>query len=213
MTEPVIIGRATLYLGDCREVLPALEPADAIVTDPPYGIGAGKMSFGKWRTSRMPDEDWDDTAADLRPLLALERPSVIFGGNYYLLPPARCFLVWNKGAGFRGRDFAECEMAWTNFDAVARVFTYDPLAGGDYRDKQHPTQKPVAVMKWAISHVPPPAETILDPFMGSGSTGVAAVQMGRSFIGIEREQHYFDVACHRLEQAQRQGDFFVGEAA
>lgn len=212
MTQPVTIGNATLYLGDCRDILPTLGKVDAVVTDPPYGIGAsaGTGKYGRLKVAE--DLRWDDTAPDLKNILALERPSIIWGGNYFVLPPSRAYLVWNKGAGFKGRDFAECEQAWCSFDMNARVLTYDPLAGGDYRDKQHPTQKPVGVMKWCLSWVPD-AHIILDPFMGSGTTGVAAVQMGKEFIGIEREQKYFDIACKRIEQAQRQGEFFMGSAA
>jgi DNA modification methylase len=133
----------------------------------------------------------------------------MWGGNYFNLPASRSFLVWDKGAGFHGRDFAECEQAWCSFDANARIFRFDPLARGSYRDKQHPTQKPVELMKWCIQHLPEDVETIFDPFMGSGSTGVAAVKLGKRFIGIEREPKYFEIACRRIEQAYAQGDLFV----
>jgi DNA modification methylase len=116
--------------------------------------------------------------------------------------------VWDKGAGFKGRDFAECELAWCSFDANARIFQYDPLARGDYRDKEHPTQKPVSLMKWCFQWLPA-GQTILDPFMGSGSTGVAAVQTGRRFIGVEIDPRFFDIACRRIEAAHRQPDLFV----
>lgn len=206
-----VIGRARLILGDCRDILPTLGKVDAVVTDPPYGIGAGRMSFGKWRTSKMKKSDWDAVTPDLSFLPDCH--AIIWGGNYFDLPPRRGYLVWNKGAGFKGRDFAECEQAWISWDANARVFDFDPLARGAYRDKQHPTQKPVELMKWCLGFLPD-AQTILDPFMGSGTTGVAAVQMGRDFIGIEREPKYFDIACRRIEEAQRQGDLFIdGRAA
>lgn len=208
--ETVVIGNATLYRGDCMDVLPTLPKVDAVITDPPYGIGAGEMSLGKWRTSRMEKGTWDlsaPTREALQQILDKGEFCVVFGGNYMQLPPTRNFLVWDKGAGFKGRDFAECEFAWCSWDANARVLTHDPLARGDYRCKEHPTQKPVPVMAWAIGHAPK-AETILDPFMGSGTTGVAAVQMGRQFIGIEREPKYFDIACKRIEDAQRMGDMF-----
>jgi len=136
-------------------------------------------------------------------VLAASDKHVIWGGNYFGLPPSRGFLVWDKGAGFRGRDFAECEVAWCSMDMNARVFARDPLACGDYRGKQHPTQKPVPLMVWCIEQAGRPAVT-LDPFMGSGTTGVAAAGMGVSFIGIERERRFFDIACRRIEEAQRQ---------
>jgi len=135
---------------------------------------------------------------------------VMFGGNYFSLPASRNFLVWDKGAGFKGRDFAECEMAWCSWDGNARILSHDPLARGDYRNgnKEHPTQKPVAVMEWAIRHAGS-VTTILDPFMGSGTTGVACMNLGRKFIGIEREVKYFDIACRRIEDAQRQARIFA----
>ncbi len=134
----------------------------------------------------------------------------MFGGNYFSLPASRNFLVWDKGAGFKGRDFAECEMAWCSWDGNARILSHDPLARGDYRNgnKEHPTQKPVAVMEWAIRHAGS-VTTILDPFMGSGTTGVACMNLGRKFIGIEREVKYFDIACRRIEDAQRQARIFA----
>ena len=208
--EAVTIGRATLYCGDCRDILPTLPKVDAVVTDPPYGIGVGKMNLGGCVASRMGKTDWDDELPDLSGILALDCQKVIWGGNYFGLPPTRCFLVWNKGGRFEGRSFAECEMAWTNLDAVARLVTYNQLLENEPR--QHPTQKPVFVMRESISRLPD-AQTILDPFMGSGTTGVAAVQMGRDFIGIEREERYFEIACRRIEEAQRQGDLFIESAA
>ncbi|WP_417659973.1 DNA-methyltransferase [Pseudidiomarina sp.] len=205
------IGLATLYLADCMEVLPTLGKVDAVITDPPYGIGAAKMSLGKWQTSRMEKMDWDKeapAASVFDAVLCAAECHVIWGGNYFALPPSRKFLVWDKGAGFKGRDFAECEMAWCSVDGNAKVLTRDPLAHGDYKGKQHPTQKPVAVMAWSIQQAGE-SETVLDPFMGSGTTGVAAVQMGKRFIGIELEPKYFDIACKRIEEAQRISDMFV----
>jgi DNA modification methylase len=198
----------TLYCGDMLEILPTLGEFDACVTDPPYGIGAGRMSFGKWRTSKMEKGDWDSDAPDLSALLEFDGEKIIWGGNYFNLPPSRGFLVWNKGAGFRGRDFAECEQAWCSFDSNARIFDFDPLARGSYRDKQHPTQKPVELMKWCIGFLPD-AQTILDPFMGSGTTGVAAIKLGLQFIGIEREPRYFDIAVRRISDALACPDLFI----
>jgi DNA modification methylase len=221
VTNPVIIGRATLWLGDCRDILPTLPKVDAVVTDPPYGIGeaAGKAKTrkGLGPTRDYGNDDWDNEPIDpstIKKIVEKARFSVIFGGNYYMLPPTSCWLVWDKENG--ENDFADCELAWTNIPkAVRRIrFMWNGMlrAKGEERG-DHPTQKPIGVMKWAISHVPPPADLILDPFMGSGTTGVAAVQMGRSFIGIEREPKYFDIAAKRIEDAQRQGDFLIGEMA
>ncbi len=217
----VTIGRARLILGDCRDILPTLPKVDAVVTDPPYGIGeaAGKnVSRGKLAVSKDYGNDgWDNEPIDpgtIAKIVEKASFSVIFGGYYYMLPATSCWLVWDKENG--ASDFADCELAWTNLPKAVRRIRYMwngmLRANGEQRG-DHPTQKPIGVMKWAIGHVPAPAETILDPFMGSGTTGVAAVQMGRSFIGIEREPKYFDIACKRIEDAQRQGDFFVEAAA
>lgn len=215
------IGLAELHLGDAREVLEGLPKVDACVTDPPYGIGeaAGKAATrkGLGPTIDYGNDTWDNEPIDDK-LLDLVKKSarwcVIFGGNYYSLPASSCWLVWDKENG--QNDFADCELAWTNLPKAVRRIRYMwngmLRAHGEPRG-DHPTQKPVGVMKWAISHVPEPAETILDPFMGSGTTGVAAAQMGRKFIGIEREPKYFDIACRRIEDAQRQGDMFIGNAA
>lgn len=214
------IGRAVLHLGDCRDVLPTLPKVDAVVTDPPYGIGeaAGKAkSRGKLAAAiDYGNDDWDNEpiAAEVMAMVrAAARWQIIFGGNYYDCPPAKCWLVWDKENG--ENDFADCELAWTNLPKAVRRIRYMwngmLRANGEQRG-DHPTQKPVGVMKWCISHLPH-GETILDPFMGSGTTGVAAVQMGRDFIGIEREEKYFDIACRRIEQAQRQGDLFIEGAA
>lgn len=206
MSRVEIVGNATLYLGDCRDILPTLGDVDAVVTDPPYGIGADRMNLGGCVASRMEKEDaWDSEPADLSWLTNMDCHKIVWGGNYFDLPPARCVLVWDKGRRFQGRSFAEIEMAWTNLKSSARLFQFDQLQEGQ---RVHRTQKPLAVMLWCIGYIPD-ANNILDPFMGSGTTGVAAVQMGRKFIGIEREQRYFDMACKRIEDAQRQGDMFI----
>lgn len=207
------IGSATLYLADCRDVLPTLPKVDAVITDPPYGIGeaAGKnASRGKLAVAKdFGNDSWDDEpiSPDLIQMVRhAGKWTVIFGGNYYALPAARCWLVWDKENG--ESDFADCELAWTNLPKAVRRIRYMwngmLRANGEVRG-DHPTQKPIGVMAWAINHVPEPCRTILDPFMGSGTTGVAAMNLQRQFIGIEREAKYFDIACRRIEDAQRQG--------
>lgn len=200
------IGRATLYLGDCRDVLPHLgEAFDAIVTDPPYGIaassGVGKYGVMKWGGDN--DLKWDDEAPVdvIHSLAQIGVPAIMWGGNYFGLPPHRCPVVWDKGAGFRSRTFAEFELAWTNLDLNAKIYCRDPLAKGDYDGKEHPTQKPLQLMRWCIGLLPEACAVVFDPFMGSGTTGVAAVQMGRDFIGIEREERYFEASCRRIREA------------
>jgi DNA modification methylase len=141
-------------------------------------------------------------------LMVSSKQHIFWGGNYFQLPPSRCWLVWNKGEGFKGRTYAECELAWTSLDENVREITHNPLARGDYKNKQHPTQKPLQVMLWCLEKIVPAARTIIDPFMGSGSTGVAAIELRREFVGIEREQTYFDAACRRISEAVKSPGLF-----
>lgn len=212
-----IIGDCRLILGDCREILPTLGPVDAVVTDPPYGIGEGAkrgLSRGKMASPRIyaGTDGWDDEPIGPDLIAAIRENSahqIIFGGNYFEgLGPTSCWLVWDKQNG--ENDFADCELAWTNLPkAVRRIYwRWNGMIrkGDDVRE--HPTQKPVGVMEWCIGHLPASAQTILDPFMGSGTTGVACVNLGRSFIGIERDPDYFDIACKRIDEAVRQPRLF-----
>jgi DNA modification methylase len=201
-----VIGDCTLMLGDCREVLPTLPKVDAVVTDPPYGIGA---SFDVCRHGHGKSE-WDaEPVSDdlLRMLLEVSREQIIWGGNYYKLPTSRGFLIWDKCQPF---DFslAMAEYAWMSRDQNAKIFRFRPQA----ISKEHPTQKPVDLMKWCLL-ILDDCYTILDPFAGSGTTGVACVKLGRSFIGIEREPKYFDIACRRIAEAYKQPDLFVSPPA
>ena len=210
------IGDATLILGDCREVLPTLGRVDAVVTDPPYGIGeaAGKNA-SRGNLAHAKDygiEAWDDAPipADLMALVrGAGRWCVVFGGNYYECPPASCWLVWDK---MNTGDFADCELAWTNLPKAVRRIRYMwngmIRANGETRG-DHPTQKPIGVMSWVLQQLPQNTRTVLDPFMGSGTTGVSCVAEGLSFLGIEREPRYFDIACRRIEEAYRQPRLFA----
>jgi len=213
--KPVIIGDATLYQGDCLEILPALGNVDAVVTDPPYGLGDwnNRGTNAKRPFDSDVTQQWDVriTQVHIDAMRAAARHLVIWGGNYFcgMLPATKQMFVWNKG--IRNMHFNDCEVAWcSQFREACRVFDYSPSAA---EAKEHPTQKPVALMKWCIEKLPPNANTILDPFMGSGTTGVACAKLGRKFIGIEREPKYFDIACKRIEDAYRQGDMFVGRPA
>lgn len=213
----VVIGDCTLYCEKAEFIIPTLMKVDALVTDPPYGIGeaaGANKSRGNIALARdYGNDDWDNEPVSpelLDAIRAKAKWQVIFGGNYYDLPPTKCWLVWDKING--ENDFADCELAWTNLPkAVRRLrFMWHGMlrAHGEPRG-DHPTQKPIGVMKWCIEHLPADVETILDPFMGSGTTGVACVKLGRKFIGIERERKYFDIAVRRIEQAYAQGDLFV----
>ena len=201
------IGDATLYLGDCREILPTLGKVDAVVTDPPYGIGyASQPVVGKGKTqSNHTRREWDNSPADLTPIMRMPIPKIIWGGNYYPLPVTRGWLAWYKPDS--PPSLSDFELAWTSIDRTAKQFSWSIAATNGER-AGHPTQKPVALMKWCLSFIPD-AETILDPFMGSGTTGVACAKLGRTFIGIEREPSYFDIACRRIEAAYKQPDLFI----
>jgi site-specific DNA-methyltransferase (adenine-specific) len=200
------IGDATLYLGDCMDILPTLPKVDACITDPPYGIGIASNPVRQAHEKMT----WDAMTPDgdfLAQCVAKAEVAVVWGGNYFALPPSQCFLVWDK---VQPQEFslAMCELAWTNKKGPAKLYRQSVLS---YR-KQHPTQKPVELMAWCIEQAGNP-QTILDPFMGSGTTGVACAQLGRKFIGIEREPRYFEVACRRIEQAYAQGQLFPQQQA
>lgn len=205
------IGDATLYLGDCMEVLPTLGKVDAVITDPPYGLGE-KMKGGtkRFRTGEGGMNTlgaWDANPVDglLELVTGAGEIVMVWGGNYYDMPASRGWLVWVKTNSVP--TMASLEMCWTNRDMNAKHFEH-PCGGWD---RQHPTEKPIGLMRWCIEKADG-AGTILDPFMGSGTTGVAAIQMGRAFIGIERELKYFDIACRRIEQAYAQGQLFTPAA-
>jgi len=210
-----------LRLGDCLEILPTLAAGsvDAVVTDIPYGEKIDKMGFTKNINggvtlrndySDMPKWDRPITQSHFDLMFSVSDKQLIFGGNFYKLSPSRCWLVWDKkNGGQYSNDFADCEMAWTNLDAPARIIrhVWHGMIQQDMSDKEkryHPTQKPIAVMKYAIKMMTNRGDTILDPFMGSGTTGVACVQTGRNFIGIEIDSGYFEIAKKRIEQAQLQ---------
>ena len=205
--EKVEIGGATLYLGDCRDILPTLPKVDAVITDPPYGIGFGK-SHTKWSANRgVVLGDWDEEIPDISGLLSLCDNITIWGGERFNLPVRRGWLTWVKPDA--APTFASTEFAWRNVDKPAKHLIHSISATNQER-VGHPTQKPLPLMLWCVEQAGMP-ELILDPFMGSGTTGVAAIQMGRKFIGIEREPKYFDIACKRIEQAQAQGQMFAPE--
>ena len=210
-----IIGDCRLVLGDCRDVLPTLGKVDAVVTDPPYGLGDKWTSGGKgkWpladRDMRGGGGAWDSEAPDLEDVLAAADAAIIWGGNYFPLPLSRGWLVWDKIV----REFSTgvCELAWTNLDQPIKAFNFSHGALAS-EGKKHPTQKPLALMLWCLGFLPK-AKTILDPFMGSGTTGVACSLTDRSFIGIERDPTYFDIACRRIEEAYKLPRLFAEPVA
>lgn len=202
----------TIYHGDCREILPQLPPVDLLLTDPPYGIGeaAGKNA-SRVNLARPRDygcDSWDDKRID-KDLILLAiggaNSAVVFGGNYYsdILTPNACWLVFDKD---NTGDFADCELAWTNLSGAVRLLTWrwNGFLQQVKEQRWHPTQKPMPLMQWCIERADEKAkikhETILDPFMGSGTTLLAAKNLGRKAIGIEIEKKYCDIAIKRLAQ-------------
>jgi len=215
-----VIGRATLYLGDCRDILPTLGKVDAVVTDPPYGMAyqSGHATDELWAAGRTIAGDETTEARDAVLAWAENRPCLCFGTWRIERPAAaKMVLIWNKGGALGMGDLSipwkpdheEIYVLGRGFIGsrdCGSVLYHPPVQSMAKNGRVHPTEKPVGLMKMLLRKVP---GTILDPFMGSGTTGVAAVQMGRDFIGIEREPKYFDIACRRIEEAQRQGDLFI----
>ena len=210
----------TLYCADCREVLPSLPKVDAVVTDPPYGI-SWKRGVNHARNSGAHEGivNDDDTSARDEMLALVDVPAVIFG-SFYAPFPARVkqILVWHKPAdsglvgsitGFRRAAEAIFLVGLWPMRAVERSSVLRTIRGqaGITTEAGHPHAKPIELVADLIKLVP--GETILDPFMGSGTTGVAAVKLGRKFIGIEIEERYFSIACRRISEALKQPDLFI----
>ncbi len=209
--EPVIIGDATLYCGDCLEVLPTLSGVDAVVTDPPYGIG---YRHGDWRGDLAGPSiranqrvHGDDKPFNPTPFLNYSK-AILWGANNYCryLPDGGGWLVWDKREGMSSNDQADCEIAWTNTMHTVRIFhhLWNGMLKASERGEQrvHPTQKPIALMLWCLEFVGG-AATIFDPYMGSGTVGIACVRSRRRYIGVEIKSDDFDIACNRIEAAWR----------
>lgn len=187
----------TIYHGDCREILPQIPKVDLVLTDPPYGLKEKIHDGGGWSTNPIYDAvlNWDFLQPEA---ISMAIPkglhACIWGGNYYQLPPSRCWLIWRKANNVQ--TMADAELAWTNADMNTRVF--EEIINADGK-RQHPTQKPESLMKWAIQQFKE-SKIILDPFMGSGTTLRAAKDLGRKAIGIEIEEKYCEIAAKRLSQ-------------
>ena len=214
MPEKVVIGTAELWHGDCREVLPMLPRFDLVLTDPPYGAAYAAnplpvMSKGK-RIVNHDGDAWDNQPApDWLFGLMREKAGglIVWGGNYYSLPPTRGWLAWRKPDA--PPSMAHMELAWTSFDMNAQVLD-QTIAATNAERVGHPTQKPLRVMAWSLSFAPD-AQTVCDPFMGSGTTGVACAHAGKAFVGVERDRKYFEMACERISRAQAQGQLLPPE--
>jgi len=199
--ESVTIGNATLWHGDCREIIPTLGRVDAVITDPPYGIGIAANPVRQKHSK----SDWDNEIPELEvfnALFAISEMQIIWGGNYFPLPPSQGFLIWDK---MQPENFslAMCEQAWISLQQPAKMFRKSVTSYA----KEHPTQKPIELMRWCIRQAKTP-KLILDPYMGSGTTGEAALDLDCIFIGIEKERNHFETAVQRIERWHQQGKLF-----
>ncbi|MCP3924539.1 MAG: site-specific DNA-methyltransferase [Desulfobacterales bacterium] len=211
-----------LYHGDCLKIMPILEKVDLALTDPPYGIGeaAGKnKSRSKLAISKDYGNDaWDNEIPSkecFELITKVSKNQIIFGGNYFIeyLKNSSCWLVWDKDNG--KTDFADCELAWTNFNTAVRYFKYrwhgmlQENSGKHKEKKCHPTQKPVGLFKQILLKYSSENQTILDPFAGSGTTGLACEDLGkRKYILIEREEKYCEIIAKRIEAENKQLKLF-----
>jgi site-specific DNA-methyltransferase (adenine-specific) len=234
MIRKEVIGGCELYLGDCREILPTLGPVDAVVTDPPYGISysqgvnrskRGGSSLANIKVPpRMEKEsliEGDDAPFDPALLFKASGQVICWGANFYVADlPLGTWLVWDKRCGVYGHlDQADAEIGWCSSGRSVRVFRWlwtglvrkkvEKAPDGANIKRHHPFEKPVELMEWCIGWFDISPQSILDPFMGSGTTGVACVRLGRRFVGVEIDQAHFDTACRRIDAATRQPDLFV----
>ena len=206
-----------LRLGDCLEIMRDMPAAsvDAVITDPPYGLGMRTVAGGTTKNTQtkfinqMRDFQWDNSAPSKEVFEQMRRVSdkqCFWGGNYFELPPTRGILVWDKMTYLP--TMSRVEIAWTSEDMPAKYIQIN----SNQKDRLHPTQKPVALMEWVIKLLTKEGDTILDPFMGSGTTGVACARLNRNFIGIEINPQYFEIAQRRIAEAQAQLTLNFAEA-
>lgn len=190
-----------VFLRDCMEGMREYPDKffDLAIVDPPYGIGVNQMNMGGRKTVRPDKRNWDATPPDAPYFEELRRVSqeqIIWGGNYFDLPPSKCFIIWDKGETMYERDFAECEQAWASFDKPARMFKKNP----NQPERFHPTQKPVQLYKWLLKHYAKTGYKILDTHLGSGSSRIAAYDLGFDFTGYEIDEDYFSAQEKRFKQ-------------
>lgn len=207
-----------IYQGDCLEIMRGWPDkcVDLILTDPPYGIGADSSAFknGTSGNSHLYGTSWDRAVPQKQVFDEIRRVSknqVIFGGNYFSehLSPTKCFVVWDKMTG--ENSYADCEMAWTSFDKAARLFRKQWIGAnakerGD--ERLHPTQKPLCLMEWVITMFSESGDLVADPFLGSGTTALAAERLGRRWIGCELNPEYIAIAEKRIDAERSQGRLF-----
>lgn len=204
-------------LGDCMDYMKDMpdNAFDLAIVDPPYGIDLANMNMGAGkgkRASKIQNRQWKPKDWDKEPpsaeyfaeLFRVSQNQIIWGGNYFPLPPTKCFIVWDKGEGMYARSFAECELAWASFGKSARIYKHSPVD----RNRFHPTQKPVALYKWLLKNYAKPGDKILDTHVGSASSLIACHEMGFEYLGFEIDEEYYTKAKERLELAKAQVSIF-----
>jgi DNA modification methylase len=194
----------TIINADCREWSGV---ADAVVTDPPYGLGE-RMDSGTGEWSRCWGEsapEWDrQTAEGVVEMISTFPTAIVWGGNYYAFPPMRGWLIWDK---MQEHSSGHAELAWTNIDIPIRTFRLSRVQAYSRMWKEHPTQKPIELMLWCLQWVPSNA-IVLDPYMGSGTTGIACIRTNRRFVGIEKDEQHYQTARQRLLNELAQTNLF-----
>jgi site-specific DNA-methyltransferase (adenine-specific) len=194
---------------DCMEYMATLpdKAFNLAIVDPPYGIGVNAMNMGCRQTIKPDKRNWDNsvpTEEYFNELRRVSKEQIIWGGNYFNLPPTRCFLIWDKGEMMYGRSFADCELAWTSFDKSARMYKKNPTD----LSRIHPTQKPIKLYDWLLHNYAKPGQKILDTHLGSGSSAIAAHYFGVDFVGCELDDDYYNAAKKRFEQCTEQTTLF-----
>lgn len=202
------------YNMDCMEGMAQFPDKffELAIVDPPYGIGMDGGCVGYKGFNVFDKKTWDNatpTDAYFAELQRVSQNQIIWGGNYFGLPPTRCVIIWDKGEGFYNRTYAEAELAWTSFDKNVKIFKRDPLAKGDYHGKIHPTQKPIALYRWLLQHYAKPGDKIIDTHVGSASSLIACHEKGFQYVGFELDPDYYSAANARLERAKAQVMFDI----
>lgn len=199
--------------GDCMEGMKGFEDNhfDLAIVDPPYGIGMSGGNVGYKGNNNLKRKEWDKEIPKkeyFTELMRVSKNQIIWGGNYFGLPATRCFIIWDKGEGFKNRTYAEAELAWTSFDKNVKIHKRDPLARGDYKGKIHPTQKPVQLYKWLLRNYATPDMKILSTHVGSASDLIAFSVFGCEYVGYEIDEDYYFAALKRLQQHKQQTRLF-----
>jgi site-specific DNA-methyltransferase (adenine-specific) len=198
-----------LRLMDCMDLIRETPDGfyDLAVVDPPYGIGVNSMNMGSRKTVRPDSKKWDNETPSPEYFEHLQRVSkacIVWGGNYFVLPPSRGWLVWDKGESMYGRSFAEVELAWMSMDVSARIFKMT----ANQLDRHHPTQKPIALYRWIFANYAKPGMRVLDTHLGSMSSAIAAHYSGMHLTGCELDPDYYAAGIARVKRETQQTELF-----